>query len=98
VDQLSTLVLIEGTEDGEQMALEGALSFKLYADLSKNEEKFFGTCILSMSKDSSTPFAWSTVTMRKSMPTWLRTAPYLMSARHSVLRTMTKSAARGTNC
>lgn len=39
VDQLSTLVLIEGTEDGEQMALEGALSFKLYADLSKNEEK-----------------------------------------------------------
>ena len=39
VDQLSTLVLIEGTEDGEQMALEGAVTFKLYADLTKNEEK-----------------------------------------------------------
>ena len=39
VDQLSTLVLIEATEDGEQMALEGALTFKLFADLTKNEEK-----------------------------------------------------------
>ena len=39
VDQLSTLVLIEATEDGEQMALEGALTFKLYADLTRNEEK-----------------------------------------------------------
>ena len=41
VDQLSTLVLIEGTEDGEQMALDGALSFKLYADLAKGEKKIY---------------------------------------------------------
>jgi hypothetical protein len=41
VDQLSTLVLIEGTEGGEQMALDGALSFKLYADLAKGEQKIF---------------------------------------------------------
>jgi len=41
VDQLSTLVLIEGTEDGDQMALEGALSFKLYADLFKGEKKIY---------------------------------------------------------
>ncbi len=41
VDQLSTLVLIEGTEDGDQMALAGALSFKLYADLTKGESKVF---------------------------------------------------------
>jgi hypothetical protein len=41
VDQLSTLVLIEATEDGEQMAIEGALSFKLYADLAKGEKKIY---------------------------------------------------------
>lgn len=41
VDQLSTLVLIEATEDGEQMALDGAVSFKLYADLAKDEKKIF---------------------------------------------------------
>ncbi len=41
VDQLSTLVLIEATEDGEQMALDGALSFKLYADLLKGEKKIY---------------------------------------------------------
>lgn len=41
VDQLATLVLLERTENGEQMALEGAMSFKLYADLSKNEPKVY---------------------------------------------------------
>jgi len=41
VDQLSTLVLIEATEDGEQMALEGALSFKLYADFEKGEKIYW---------------------------------------------------------
>jgi hypothetical protein len=41
VDQLSTLVLIEVTEDGEQMALDGALSFKLYADIAKGEKKIY---------------------------------------------------------
>ena len=41
VDQLSTLVLIEATEDGEQMALDGALSFKLYADLEKGEKVYW---------------------------------------------------------
>ena len=41
VDQLSTLVLIERTEDGEQMALDGALSFKIYADLMKGEKKIY---------------------------------------------------------
>ncbi len=41
VDQLSTLVLIDRTEDGEKMALDGALSFKLYADLDKGEEKIY---------------------------------------------------------
>jgi hypothetical protein len=57
VDQLSTVVLIEATEDGEQMALDGALSFKLYADLAKgkkiywdehslDEQRFFDTICL----------------------------------------------------
>ena len=41
VDQLSTLVLIEATEDGEQMALDGALAFKLYADLASGEKKIY---------------------------------------------------------
>jgi Putative metallopeptidase len=41
VDQLSTLVLIQATENGEQMALEGALSFKLYADLTRGEKKIY---------------------------------------------------------
>jgi hypothetical protein len=41
VDQLATLVLIERTEDGEQMALAGALSFRLYADLAKGEKKIY---------------------------------------------------------
>ena len=41
VDQLSTLVLIDRTEEGEQMALDGALSFKLYADQDKGLEKIY---------------------------------------------------------
>jgi hypothetical protein len=41
VDQLSTLVLIEATQDGEQMALDGALTFKLYADLAKGEKIYW---------------------------------------------------------
>lgn len=41
VDQLSTLVLIEATEGGEQMALDGALAFKLYADLASGEKKIY---------------------------------------------------------
>jgi hypothetical protein len=41
VDQLSTLVLIEATEGGEQMALDGALAFKLYADLAGSEKKIY---------------------------------------------------------
>ncbi|HEV7473206.1 MAG TPA: DUF4344 domain-containing metallopeptidase [Pyrinomonadaceae bacterium] len=41
VDQLSTLVLIDRTEDGEQMALAGALSFRLYANLTKGEKKIY---------------------------------------------------------
>jgi Putative metallopeptidase len=41
VDQLSTVVLIEATEDGEQMALDGAFSFKLYADLAKGQRKIY---------------------------------------------------------
>jgi hypothetical protein len=41
VDQLSTLVLIEATEGGEQMALEGALTFKLYADMEKGEKIYW---------------------------------------------------------
>ena len=62
VDQLSTLVLIEATENGEQMALEGALSFKLYADLasgkkiywdehSLDEQRFFDTICLVYGHD-----------------------------------------------
>jgi hypothetical protein len=62
VDQLSTLVLIEGTEDGEQMALAGAISFKLYADLdqtqriywdehSLDEQRFFDTVCLVYGHD-----------------------------------------------
>jgi Putative metallopeptidase len=41
VDQLSTLILINHTQNGEQMALNGAISFKLYADLEKGEKKIF---------------------------------------------------------
>ena len=62
VDQLSTLVLIEATENGEQMALEGALSFKLYADFSSgkkiywdehslDEQRFFDTICLVYGHD-----------------------------------------------
>lgn len=40
-DQLSTLVLINRTEHGEQMALDGALSFKLYANLEKGALKIY---------------------------------------------------------
>ena len=42
VDQLSTLVLIESTEDGEQIAFAGALSFELYADLESGEQVYWG--------------------------------------------------------
>lgn len=41
VDQLSTLVLINNTNTGEQMALDGAISFKLYADLERGETKIY---------------------------------------------------------
>jgi hypothetical protein len=41
VDQLSTLVLINNTNYGEQMALSGAISFQLYADLDKGEAKIY---------------------------------------------------------
>jgi putative metallopeptidase DUF4344 len=62
VDQLSTLVLIEATENGEQMALEGALTFKLYADVengekiywdehSLDEQRFFDTICLVYGHD-----------------------------------------------
>jgi len=62
VDQLSTLVLIEATEDGDQMALDGALSFKLYADTEKgpkiywdehslDEQRFFDTICLVYGHD-----------------------------------------------
>ncbi len=40
-DQLSTVVLINRTGAGERMAIDGAISFKLYADLSKGEEKVY---------------------------------------------------------
>lgn len=40
-DQLSTVVLINRTGDGERMALDGALSFKLYADLDQGEKKIY---------------------------------------------------------
>jgi hypothetical protein len=62
VDQLSTLVLIEATENGEQMALDAALTFKLYADLatgkkiywdehSLDEQRFFDTICLVYGHD-----------------------------------------------
>lgn len=40
-DQLSTVVLINRTDAGGQMALDGAISFKLYADLTKGEKKIY---------------------------------------------------------
>jgi len=39
VDQLSTLVLINNTNNGEQLALNGAVSFQLYADLERGTTK-----------------------------------------------------------
>jgi hypothetical protein len=40
-DQLSTLILINNIEDGEEMALNAARAFKLYADQEKGEEKLY---------------------------------------------------------
>lgn len=62
VDQLSTLVLLEATEDGERMALDGALTFALYADSdggekiywdehSLDEQRFFDTICLVYGRD-----------------------------------------------
>jgi len=41
VDQLSTLILMNDTANGEQMALDGAFCFKLYADLDRGQKKTF---------------------------------------------------------
>lgn len=41
VDQLSTLVLINRAEEDEQMALDGAVAFMLYAELDKGLEKVY---------------------------------------------------------
>ncbi len=41
VDQLSTLVLINNTNNGEQMALDAAITFRLYADLTRGETKIY---------------------------------------------------------
>jgi hypothetical protein len=41
VDQLSTLVLINNTTTGEQMALDGAITFQLYADLERGQKKIY---------------------------------------------------------
>jgi hypothetical protein len=41
VDQLSTLVLIDHTEEGEKLALDWALSFKYYAERDKRLEKLY---------------------------------------------------------
>lgn len=41
VDQLSTIVLIEKAKEGEQLALNGAVSFKLYADQDKYLKKIY---------------------------------------------------------
>jgi hypothetical protein len=59
VDQLSTLVLVRQSEEGERMALDAAVSFKLYADRDKgwghiywdehslDEQRFYDTiCIV----------------------------------------------------
>lgn len=41
VDQLSTLVLLGRSEEGERMALDGAVSFILYASLNEGEPKVY---------------------------------------------------------
>ena len=41
VDQLSTLILIKHTQNGEEMALSGAISFRLYADLDKGQQRIY---------------------------------------------------------
>jgi hypothetical protein len=40
-DQLSTLILVNNIEGGEEMALDAARSFKLYADQERGEEKLY---------------------------------------------------------
>jgi hypothetical protein len=40
-DQISTLTLLDRSERGEEMALTGALSFMLFAELDKGEEKIY---------------------------------------------------------
>jgi hypothetical protein len=86
VDQLSTLVLIEGTEDGQQMALDGALSFKLYADLTKDEQKIYWD---EHSLDEQRFFDTICLvygTMKRSLPIWLRRECCPRSARYLVAR------------
>jgi hypothetical protein len=41
VDQVSTLVLLKRSDAGEQMALSGALLFRLYGDLAKGDYKVY---------------------------------------------------------
>ena len=41
VDQVSTLVLLKRSDAGEQMALSGALLFRLYGDLTKGDYKVY---------------------------------------------------------
>jgi hypothetical protein len=40
-DQFANLILIEEIEEGEQMALDGALALKIYAELASGEEKIY---------------------------------------------------------
>ena len=40
-DQFATLLMLNGIPDGERMALNGALAFKLYAEADKRVKKFY---------------------------------------------------------
>ena len=77
VDQLSTLVLINNTTNGEKMALDGALVFQLYADLDKgqkkilwdehslDEQRFYDTICLIYGHD---PEKYSYLVKEKTLP------------------------------
>jgi hypothetical protein len=98
VDQLSTLILIKHTQNGEQMALDGAISFKLYADLEKASRNFIGMSTHWTSSVFSTRSVWSTAMTLKNMRTWLRIIPFQKNEPKSVAKTIRRFQTPGINC
>jgi len=69
VDQLSTLVLIEATEDGSKWPLM-VHSYLNSMPMPTKAKRCIGMSIHSMNNDSLIRSVWSMGMMRRSMPTW----------------------------